>query len=167
MVQASTLYVQRCAVTRAPWQILVLPFRAINGEHYEYALFQRTDEAYWQGIAGGGEEHETPLAAAKREAFEEAHIPASVPFFALQTTTMVPVSQFAARHLWPKSLYVIPTRCYAADCSDLELSLSEEHTQYTWLPYLLAMSQLRWDSDKTALWELHERLRGNDLPPPV
>jgi dihydroneopterin triphosphate diphosphatase len=151
---------------RAPFQILVLPFRVIGVDVFEYALFKRRDESYWQGIAGGGEDDETPIAAAKREAFEEAHIPFATPFFALQTTSTVPIFHFSARHLWPKELYVIPNYCYAVDCSTLEFVVSYEHIEYKWMRYDAGYSALRWDDNKTALWELNERLRANDLPPP-
>src|SRR5215216_3724181 len=68
-------------MARAPFQVLVLPFRIVDTSTFEYALFKRSDEPYWQGIAGGGEDAETPLAAARREAFEEAQIPPSTTFF--------------------------------------------------------------------------------------
>ncbi len=60
---------------RAPFQILVLPYRKI-AEAFEFAVFSRSDYACWQGIAGGGEEGETPMEAAQREAREEAGISA-------------------------------------------------------------------------------------------
>lgn len=68
-------------MARAPFQIFVLPFRIVGRERFEYALFKRRDAADWQGIAGGGEDSETPLVAAKREAFEEARIPPSCGLF--------------------------------------------------------------------------------------
>jgi dihydroneopterin triphosphate diphosphatase len=158
---------RRHAMARAPFQILVLPFRVVGVKVFEYALFKRSDEAYWQGLAGGGEDTETPLAAARREAFEEAQIPPATRFFALQTTTMIPVFHFKAREFWPKDLYVIPNFCYAADCSGLKLTLSSEHTDYKWMRCDEGYQLLRWDNNKTALWELHERLQNNDLPASV
>jgi dATP pyrophosphohydrolase len=154
-------------MARAPFQILVLPFRVTGPDAFEYALFKRSDEPYWQGIAGGGEDTETPLAAARREAFEEAHIPASTTFFALQTMSMVPVFHFKARELWPQDLYVIPNFCYAADCSAIAFELSHEHTEYKWMRYDDGSHMLRWEDNKIALWELHERLRNNNLPAPA
>jgi dATP pyrophosphohydrolase len=151
-------------MARAPFQILVLPFRVVSIDTFQYALFKRSDELYWQGIAGGGEGAETPLAAAKREAFEEAHIPLSTPFFALLTMSMIPVFHFQARQFWPNDRYVIPNFCYAADCSSITFGLSDEHIEYSWMPYENGYNALRWDDNKTALWELHERLRNNDLP---
>jgi dATP pyrophosphohydrolase len=155
------------SMARAPFQILVLPFRVVGTDAFEYALFKRSDEPYWQGIAGGGEDAETPLAAAKREAFEEAHIPLSTPFFALLTMSMIPVFHFKARQLWSHDRYVIPNFCYAADCSAITFALSDEHTEYNWMHYDDGYNALRWDDNKTALWELQERLRNNDLPSPT
>ena len=150
-------------MARAPFQILVLPFRVASLDVFEYALFKRSDKSYWQGIAGGGEDSETPLAAAKREAFEEAHVPLSTPFFALQTTSMIPVYHFKAQALWSQARYVIPQYCYAADCSAITVCLSDEHSEYRWVEYDEAVTLLRWDDNKTALWELQERLRNHDL----
>ncbi|HEY2253948.1 MAG TPA: NUDIX domain-containing protein, partial [Planctomycetaceae bacterium] len=61
---------------RAPFQVLVIPFRRIDGGSFVYALFRRQQATggYWQWIAGGGEDDESPLEAARREALEEAGI---------------------------------------------------------------------------------------------
>ena len=40
-------------MARAPFQILVFPYRR-RGDKFEFALFRRADDGYWQGIAGGG-----------------------------------------------------------------------------------------------------------------
>lgn len=45
-------------------------------EQIEYALLKRSDAGYWQGIAGGGENEEKPVEAAKSHPF-----PAQLPFF--------------------------------------------------------------------------------------
>jgi len=154
-------------MARAPFQILVLPFRVNGADVFEYALFKRSDESYWQGIAGGGEDSEAALAAAKREAFEEAQISPATPFFALQTMPMVPVFHFQARDHWPKDLYVIPNFCYAADCSSIAFALSDEHSEYKWMRYDHGYDALRWEDNKIALWELDQRLHNNDLPSPI
>jgi len=66
---------------RAPFQVLVLPFRKNRHGDFEYAIFERTDKPYWQGIAGGGEEGESPVGAAKREVLEEANIPEAARYY--------------------------------------------------------------------------------------
>ena len=45
---------------RAPFQILALPYRMVDGAPY-YCVFHRADHDQWQFVAGGGEDAETPL----------------------------------------------------------------------------------------------------------
>jgi hypothetical protein len=51
-------------MARAPFQVLVYPYRKNSNEQIEYALMKRSNEGFWQGIAGGGEDNEKPLEAA-------------------------------------------------------------------------------------------------------
>jgi hypothetical protein len=37
---------------RAPFQVLVFPFRPTQAGDWEFAVFQRADGDWWQGIAG-------------------------------------------------------------------------------------------------------------------
>ena len=60
---------------RAPYQILAIPYRKIK-EIREFCIFHRTDFDQWQFIAGGGEDDETPIEAAKCEILEETGIEA-------------------------------------------------------------------------------------------
>jgi len=152
---------------RAPFQVHVRQFRKNRDGSFEYAIFRRADEPYWQGIAGGGEDNESTIEAAKREAFEEANIPNTAKYFGLKTMSFVPVFHFTARYLWPKDLYVIPNYCFSVDGSDVEIVLSFEHSEYRWVDYETGKDLLHWDDNKTALWELNERLLNDDLPPPV
>lgn len=81
-------------MARAPFQVLAIPFRRAANGLFEYALFKRTDCQYWQGIAGGGEDDETPLAAARREAYEEAGISGRNIFYKLNTQAVISVESF-------------------------------------------------------------------------
>ena len=150
-------------MARAPFQVLVLPFRISEFGEYEFAIFRREDAGYWQGVAGGGEVGETIQEAALREMNEEANIPISVPFYQLKTMTYMPVYFFKAREQWPQDQYVIPGYCFAADASGISIELSHEHTEYKWVSYDDAAKMLYWSNNKTALWELKERLRNGDL----
>ena len=60
---------------RAPFQILAIPYKIVDGVPY-YCVLHRADYDQWQFIAGGGEDNETPLEAAKRETWEESGIQA-------------------------------------------------------------------------------------------
>lgn len=56
-------------MARAKYQVLVIPY-IIKNESIKYAVYHRSDMEIWQFIAGGGEDGETPLQSAKREAYE-------------------------------------------------------------------------------------------------
>ncbi|MBE6781058.1 MAG: hypothetical protein E7545_08790 [Ruminococcaceae bacterium] len=45
---------------REPYQILSIPYRIVDGTPL-YCIFRRADSKYWQFIAGGGENGETPI----------------------------------------------------------------------------------------------------------
>ncbi len=55
---------------REPYQILSIPYRIVDGTPL-FCIFRRADSSYWQFIAGGGENGETPIEAAIRETIEE------------------------------------------------------------------------------------------------
>jgi len=135
---------------------LVFPFRRVVGG-IEYAVVHRSDDDWWQGIAGGGENDEKPLDAAKREAWEEAGIPSDLPFLKLDSMATIPVTAFSG-FSWDTDVLVIPEYSFGVEVVDRALTLSGEHDEVRWLPYSEASSLLRWDSNKNALWELNHRL---------
>ena len=139
---------------RAPFQILAIPYRYQNGT-LTYCVLHRSDCDQWQFIAGGGEDNETPEAAAKREILEEGGISVSN-VISLKSMCFVPVEIFVKRHLygWRDDMYVIPEYSFGFECNK-ELTLSREHTELIWLSYSRAKEKLQWDSNKTALYELN------------
>jgi len=146
-------------MARAPFVVLVYPFRQIGKSDFEYALLRRADEGWWQGITGGGEDEETPLEAAKRETWEETGI-RSEHFLQLDTMFSVRVTHFGISHLWGNDVYVIPVYCYGLRVEEPTITLSHEHTKYRWLKYSEADQIVKYDGNRTALWELDRRLRG-------
>jgi dihydroneopterin triphosphate diphosphatase len=102
-------------MSRCPFQVLVIPFLRLEQNNIQYCIFRRVDELYWQGIAGGGEDLESPLQAAKREVVEESGISKSSRYFKLETTSSIPVYFFAERHHWHENKYVIPNYCFAVE----------------------------------------------------
>lgn len=151
---------------RAPFQVLVVPFRRV-GDQVEFAVLRREDMNVWQGVAGGGEVGESPEQAAAREASEELGLDGPVPLYPLQTRASIPARFFAERDSWPLGTYVVPEHSFATDLTDVEIKISREHTDIQWLDYQAAHEVLRFDSNRTALSELHERLLTADLPRPV
>ena len=148
-------------MTRSPLQILVFPYKFSKNKEVLFCLFKRNLEAggYWQGIAGGGENAETPLEAAKRESYEEAGIPLNYKYMQLDSIITIPVVNILG-FLWGENTLVIPEYSFAVELVDEKISLSNEHTEYRWFDYSNAIQKLHWDSNKNSLWELNHRLTG-------
>ena len=145
---------------RAPFQVLVLPYRRRTDGAYEFAVFRRADADVWQGLAGGGEDRETPEQAARREGLEEGGIPLDTPYQALDARASIPVIFFRDSDLWGEAVYVIPEHAFGVDVGDRPLRLSTEHTEVRWVPGVEAQQLVSFDSNRVALWELHQKLRG-------
>lgn len=147
-------------MARAPFQVLVFPF--LTGDSFRYALFRRmvSEGGYWQAIAGGGENEETPIEAAAREANEEAGIAVDSDLFALDSVATIPVTNVSG-FVWGPDMPVIPEYAFAVQVPDADLTISAEHTEYAWFDYQSASQALHWDSNVTALWELDYRLRNS------
>lgn len=142
---------------RAPFQVLVLPYRR-GAAGMQVAILHRADYQVWQFVSGGGELGETPEAAARREGLEEAGIPPAAPYLRLDATAMIPACWFAAWPSWQSDVLVVPEHAFAVDVGDHAIVRSAEHDDVRWVPYDDAVALLRFDSNRVALWELHERL---------
>jgi len=142
---------------RAPFQILAIPYLIVNG-FPKYCVFHRADHDQWQFIAGGGEDNETPLEAARRETFEEGGVQ-SDKWVELKSLSYLPVTIISEkrRQHWTKDTYVIPEYTFGFECQR-DIQLSHEHTEFVWLTYEEANQKLKWDSNRTALYELNCRL---------
>ena len=55
-------------MSRAPFQVLVLPYKITPDNEILYAVLKRESSTggYWQGNAGGGENGESPLEAGEK-----------------------------------------------------------------------------------------------------
>ena len=145
---------------RAPFQMLAIPYRMVDSMPI-YCVFHRSDCNEWQFIAGGGEDAEIPLEAAKREVMEEAGV-RSDSWIELKSLSYLPVtviSEKCRRH-WNEDVYVIPEYTFGFECC-ADIKLSREHTECAWLTYDEAMKKLKWDSNRTALYELNCRLESD------
>ena len=71
---------------------------------------------------------------------------------------MIPACWFRAWADWPPDVLLVPEYAFAFDVGDRAIALSREHLEFAWLSPHDAMSALRFDSNKNALWELQERL---------
>jgi len=145
-------------MSRAPFQALVLPYKIGPGNTLRYAIFSRRDSRNcWQGIAGGGEGKETPRAAAKREAYEEAGIDTASKYIKLASFATLPVINVCG-FKWGPRVLVIPEYCFGVEVKAQKVKLSREHSGFKWVSYGEAIKMLKWDSNRNALWELNYRL---------
>jgi dATP pyrophosphohydrolase len=141
---------------RAPFQVLVLPYRRQRAG-IEYAVLKRADLGWWQFVSGGGEDDETPLQAAEREVEEELGIEVRDRLSPLDTVSSVPKDAFDHTSSWD-NVYVLSEYCFAIDVGGEQVSISPEHTDIRWVDYEEARRLLEWEGNRTALWELSQRL---------
>jgi dATP pyrophosphohydrolase len=138
----------------------VYPYRIGADRHIEVALFQRVHGGYWQGIAGGGEEGETPEDAARRETLEEAGIEPAGPWMALSPIMSVAVRVIRPdlRRHWPGWLETIPCHPFAVEAPDQPIRLSAEHAEVRWARLAEARTLVHWENDRVALRALETAL---------
>lgn len=146
-------------MSRAPYNVLVLPYY-IYENNVEYCIFKRADMNIWQFIAGGGEDDEEPRTAAIRESLEEASISPNSNYRRLVSMGYVSVENFSekVRQTWGEKS-VIPVFTFSVNLDKKDIVISDEHTEFKWCSYTKARERLRFDLDKTALYELNEEIK--------
>lgn len=148
---------------RAPYQTLTILYKEYENEIL-YAIFYRNSHPVWQFISGGGYEDETLIETVIREINEETSIILNKEDIEqLDSKSTIPVVNITGEFTWGKDVYVVPEYTFAVKIKDFDIKLSNEHKEYRWVEYNEAMEKLRYDSNKTALWELNERLKRKDI----
>lgn len=143
---------------RAPLQVLVILYKKEKDEIL-YGIGLRSTRNIWQFVAGGAEDKETPIEAAIRELSEETGINIKEEdLIVLDSKTTIPVVNVTGTYTWGKDVFVVPEYAFAVNATNFQIKLSNEHTEFKWLKYDKAMEILTYDSNKTALWELNEKL---------
>lgn len=153
----------RLIMARSPMQVIVIPYRK-EDDQYLFAVFKRSPVSggFWQWIAGGAEDDETPSETAKREVGEEAGITVKT-LYSLDTIASLQKNIYDGHEAWSDDLFVVPEYSFALCLGDEEIIISDAHAEYRWVSYDEATQLLLHDSNKTALWELRERLRLSTL----
>lgn len=152
-------------MARQPIQVHIYLYKKNKNMTYEFAIFQRADnDLWWQGICGGVEENESLEMSARREIFEEAGIDEKLPLYPLESKSYLPVYIFSDKiqKIWGKDRVVVPMYFFAMPY-DGPITLSDEHSDVKWLSYEAAESLVYFHDQKTALWELKERLIRDNL----
>ena len=143
---------------RIPKQVLIIPYR-LNNSKVEYCIFKRKDIKVWQWVSGGAEDFdEDILASAKRELNEETGINDDIQIENLELTTKIPVVNIVKGFIWGEDIFYSEEYAFSVNIKDKEIKLSEEHDDYKWVNYYEAQSLLKYDSNKSSLWELNEKL---------
>ena len=143
---------------RAPIQALIIPF-TVTEDGLRVGVLKRSDMDAWQFISGGAEDDETPVQTARRECFEEAHLPPDALLYALDSRASLPANIYRDSIHWGERRFVVPEYAFAIETDPSQIVLSEEHTTIEWLDETTAAARLTYDSNRTALWELAERIR--------
>ncbi len=152
-------------MARLPYQVLVILFLRVEDD-IKYCIFERNSpKSLTQFIAGGGENNESPIEAAIREVFEESGVN-NANFQQLTSTCYIPTYIFseAQREEWGSEVFVIPEYSFGAEVKSDMIQISDEHTGFRWVSYNEAYNHLKWDSNKTALYELNSRLEHQKSP---
>lgn len=147
---------------RKPKQVLVFLYRKNEDENYEYCIFYRDKLKFWQGISGGVEDNESLVETVKREVFEETGICVN-DIYQLSTVSSIPVVDVMGEFFWGNDVYVVPEYSFGVPLENYDIHLSSEHREYKWCLFDEAYEKLKFDSNKTALWELNQRLLNNDM----
>lgn len=130
----------------------MLVFLRRAGEHgFEYLLLKRADLGAWQGVAGGGENDETPVRAAIRETFEETGVLVSS-VVDLESVEMLSALDVVGCYRWGEDIELVPEHAFLSDIpSDTPIQLSSEHLAYRWCKPQQAFELLEWDSNRRAI----------------
>ena len=147
---------------RKPKQVLVFLYRKNEDENYEYCIFYRSKLKFWQGVSGGVEDDESLIETVKREVFEETGIKVN-DVFQLSTVSSIPVIDITGDFSWENDVYVVFEYSFGVPLKNYDIHLSSEHNEYKWCLFDEAYEKLKFDSNKTALWELNQRLLNNDM----
>lgn len=141
-------------------QVLVLPYKKSEDE-IKYGIFKRKDIGAWQGVAGGVETGETIIQTALRELAEETGVEINddclVP---LKSKAEIP-SENIRPDMWGDE-GTVPEYAFGVDLTGKEVEIGEEHVDMVWVVLSQALRKLRFESNKVALKELDELLKGKD-----
>lgn len=109
---------------------------------FEVLLLKRanTEKGEWHPITGNVNRHEQVRAAAVREAWEEVTID-------IEPEPLGMTFTYDGKRKGDRFHETV----FAASTTDMDVELSDEHTEHEWLAPDAAMERLTWDDQKKAL----------------
>lgn len=144
---------------RLPKQVLIIPYR-IKDENVQFCIFKRKDLEFWQWISGGVEDFDENIyAAAKREIFEETGVDSNLELIQLECITKIPVVNIVKEFRWGNDIFYADEYSFSVKFDNIDIALSDEHSLYSWMSFEEAKKLLKYDSNKSALWELNEKIK--------
>ena len=121
-----------------------------------YLMLKRSPGKYyehlWQGVAGKIEKGETAVQTVVRELKEE--------------TGKEPIKIFVADHIASfynakyNQIFMVPI--FGIEVEGSEVQLSEEHSEYKWVPFEDALNLLTWKGQKEGLRTVHDEVISKD-----
>lgn len=143
----------------------MIPFFWDKQGNWKTVIFQKSKGEWWQFLSGGGEDNENLYETVLREIEEEISVSYIDKLYLLDTINSIPVAAFSKeqRAGWKNDILVIPENVFAVEIDPEDINLSTEHLQYRIVNYDEAIVKLRWDSNKTALWELKTLIEQGEL----
>ena len=144
---------------RLPKQVLIIPYR-IKDKNVQFCIFKRKDLEFWQWISGGVEDFDENLYAAdKREIFEETGVDSNIELTQLECITKIPVVNIVKEFRWGNDIFYADEYSFSVKFDNIDIVLSDEHSLYSWMSFEEAKKLLKYDSNKSALWELNEKIK--------
>jgi dATP pyrophosphohydrolase len=122
---------------------LYLMLKRSPGKYYEHL---------WQGVAGKIEKGETAVQTVVRELKEET---GKEPFIIFVADHIA--SFYNAKY---NQIFMVPI--FGIEVEGSEVQLSEEHSEYKWVPFDEAVNLLTWKGQKEGLRTVHDEVIGKD-----
>jgi dihydroneopterin triphosphate diphosphatase len=137
---------------RVPVQVAVYCYRSINSNILWLMLKRATPtNLCWQGVTGAPFEGESLGDAARRELFEETGLrPISIVQSSYHYSYPIPAYN---KHKFAPAVTEITEYVFVAelDAGYENITLTDEHSEYCWVPFDDAQKLLCWAENKTSL----------------
>lgn len=144
---------------RTPKQVLVIPY-LIEESVLKLCMLRLSDIDVWQWVSGGVEDGESIDHAAIRECSEELGINCQqYNILRLETQCSIPKYHFTFPEHRYDNIYTVTEYSFAIELAQRgDIILSNKHSEFQFITYNQLESIETWDSNRTAAWELRQRL---------